>query len=190
MFKACARLICLEDRHFIAIRNYIFLYIHMFSWLSESKSIKSNEGVTVKETKVNTIPGSTAGYNQLEQVTIVYNALTNSYSFSLNSGFSCSHVRISVGGSLVNNSPGNGLLLYSDVVNNYIGTLNGNFGLTRVGGTRYEYIDPVKTLNGMTFFNRNKFYLNGSYNLKITNFDGTSPTNITGVIVLLFEYFE
>ncbi len=158
----------------------------MFSWINSKKE----DPIEIKETKVSTIPGSTSGYNQLEQVTIVYNALTNSYDFSLHSGCSCSHVRISVGGSLINNSPGNGLLLYSNVVGNYVGTLNGNFALTRVGGTRYEYIDPVKTSNGMTFFDRNKFYLNGNYNLKITNLDGSTPTNITGVIVLLFEYFE
>lgn len=157
----------------------------MFSWLKEKE-----QSVEVKETKVNTIPGSTSEYNQIEQVSIDYNALTNSYNFSLNSGFSCSHVRISVGGSLLNTTPGNGLLLYSDVVGNYIGTLNGNFGLTRVGGTRFEYLDPVKPLNGITYFSRNKFYLNGNYNLTIKNLDGTTPTNITGVITLMFEYFE
>lgn len=127
-------------------------------------------------------------YNQIETISINIDLdVTGNYTFTLNSYFSCSKVRITVGGILTNVAFTPGLLLYSNVVDNCIGITNMKFDYTDVGG--YYFGDNIKPINGLTFYYPNKFYLNGNYTLRISKLDGTAAQGINGKLVLIFEYF-
>lgn len=82
-----------------------------------------------------------------------------------------------------------GILVWSSIVNNYIGAT-----LTKLvefdGVNNYDFSTPCKQKNSMEWWYPNKITINGDHEVRLTNFLGAIPNNITHQIYILVEYFS
>lgn len=88
-------------------------------------------------------------------------------------------------------TPGLGLLVWSDLFGNYIGTCGNSFIGNAAGGKLFAN-DLLEPLQGVEFVFPNKTMLQGNYTLKFTYTDGSIPIAgeiEAGRINILIEYF-
>ena len=113
-------------------------------------------------------------------------------SFNVNSLIPVDKIRISIAGDLTSTGFHPGILVYSDMVNNYIGTVATKYLYTAAGDS--YYIDKLEPSNGVEYFYPNKIQLTGNYNLRFIGFDGNDPVNFNpnnvDYIYLLIEYYQ
>lgn len=98
-------------------------------------------------------------------------------------------IRITMAGiSLRTEGKAPGILVYSNIVNNFIGTFQTNYIFTNVSDA--IFMENLEVGEGMDFFYRNKVLLQGSYDVTFHNLDGTvyDPEIIDSVNILV-EYF-
>lgn len=82
-----------------------------------------------------------------------------------------------------------GLLIWSSLVNNYIGTCSTQL-VSADGVGNYDFSKSCKQNNGLSYWYPNKIIINGDHDIRVTKFDGSLPTNIANEIYLLVEYFS
>jgi hypothetical protein len=90
--------------------------------------------------------------------------------------------------SVVGYNPG--LLVWCDIVNNYIGTcLTEHVAPDGLGN--YDFSKVCKPQNGICFWFHNKIVVDGNHEVRFSRFDGTLPTanTIQNEAYILFEYF-
>lgn len=112
----------------------------------------------------------------------------NSYKIDVNSVIPIDRIRISVGG--VVNEPveaTTGVLVYSNIVNSYVGTLTRLPSINT--GTVVSFSDSIEAGEGMNFIYKNKVLLQGSYEIKLFKYDGTVYTETDQDLYILIEYF-
>mgnify|MGYP003349936912 CR=1 FL=1 len=81
-----------------------------------------------------------------------------------------------------------GVLIWSDLVNNYIGSFSGSELVDPPNGTIFT--SQMEPLEGIEFWNVNKIILNNSYRFKLFDFLGNPLVNTyTGEIYILIEWF-
>lgn len=97
-------------------------------------------------------------------------------------------IRITIFDSLNINEFKPGILVWSSIVNNYIGTCCLDYTDTV---NNVDYFDKtLKPLNGIEYFFTNKMILNGFYSVKFTDLVNNSPASyLEGQIFILIEYF-
>ena len=114
-------------------------------------------------------------------------------SFTFNSIYATDLIRISVISdinTLVTPKPS--ILMYSNLVNNYIGTVGNNYIQTYQDVALrnvFEFGDNLSPTNGMLFKFKNKQLLSGTYSLILSSLNGSVPTGIFGQIGLYIEYY-
>jgi len=140
----------------------------------------------------NQIKNITPDQKYVQYVTINYDSTsTNTYVVQLNNLFPCNKIRISTAATAGVNQSGflPPLLLTSNVVDNVIGTVMTDI-VHEVAPNVY-YADEIKPINGIEYFAKNKFYINGPYNVNISNLDKSIVTNnIQLTILIIFEYYS
>jgi hypothetical protein len=113
--------------------------------------------------------------------------------FSVNSQIPIDKIRISVGGEITMSANNPGILVWTDMVNDYIGSVANRY-LGAGAGPTYFYSDKIEPGNGVEFFYPNKVFLNSDYNIKFTDLSGASPNyvnpNNTDDFYLLVEYYS
>ena len=134
--------------------------------------------------------GKKIAYKNQELVQILY-PVSGTTNINLTFARPIDMVRISVYDSLIVTGYNPGLLVWCDIVNNYIGTcLTEHVAPTGVGAN-YDFNKTSKPQNGICFWYPQKIIVNGDYEVKFTRFNNTIPTNIlaNGDVYILFEYF-
>lgn len=125
-------------------------------------------------------------YKQHDFFTINY---SNKFKLSIDSLIPVDKIRITCGIQSGGNNPLMGILIYSDLVNNYIGTAQTNFIFQN--GLNF-YNDNLEPENGIEFMYEKKIRLLGEFNCSVVDFTGVSDVNsipIVGYFSILIEYF-
>ncbi len=137
---------------------------------------------------------SKVGFKTHQLIKIPYPAINTDQvaSFYVNSLIPVDKIRISIAGDITSTVMQAGVLVYSNLVNNYIGTIGTKYTIA-AGGLLY-FEDILSPANGITYFYPNKVQLTGQYNLRFVDFEGnpTANINLNGLdsIYLLIEYFQ
>jgi hypothetical protein len=95
-------------------------------------------------------------------------------------------IRVTCFDSLIMTNYTPGVLIWSNIVNNYVGTCGTNLG---VSVTPFEFSFPMAPQDGIEFWYPTKMTLNGEYTIRFTDFAGQLPTNVTGEVYILVEWF-
>jgi hypothetical protein len=119
-------------------------------------------------------------------ININYNSETSLY-FNINSGIIFDEMRISISDNLQStNFDDKLLILTSNLVDNQIiGTTcdQYNFGI-------YNFSKILNSNDYISFFYKNKFYVNQNIRIDFQKIDETAISNITGKIYILLEFIN
>jgi hypothetical protein len=114
-------------------------------------------------------------------------------SFYVNSTVPIDKIRVSVSGDLNMSQLQPGILVYSTLVNNYIGTIGTKFNYA-TASPDYIFSDKLEPSEGMEYFFQNQVALTGEYSINLTNFAGNTNTVVNSSneddIYLLIEYYQ
>jgi len=103
---------------------------------------------------------------------------------SLNSLYPVDKIRVSISDQTLVNANVPGLLVWSDIVNNYIGTCATNYTGNNI------YSQTLRVNNGIEYWFDTKMLLQGEYNVRLENFAGTAPTiTANSLVIICVEYF-
>jgi hypothetical protein len=127
--------------------------------------------------------------HQLISQTITGNELY----FQVNTNTYVDKLRISLSGTAITNNQNQpGLLVYSDLVGNYIGSFSTDYCYNNSVGRRV-YNDPLEPVNGVEYYFTHQVMLGGEYRLNLFYLDGTPPAAgqiNNGELNLLLEYYR
>jgi hypothetical protein len=126
-----------------------------------------------------------AKYKGHQLIEIPFPATGNS-SFYVDSLIPVDKIRITVFDNLFMTNLTPGIVVWSDLVNNVIGTVATEYAYEDGG---YYFTKPMAPHNGMTYFYKNKMILNGEYSVQFRNYAGDVPSNIQNNVYILVEYF-
>lgn len=110
------------------------------------------------------------------------------YKMDVNSVIPIDRIRISLAGIISQDEKkSSGILVYSDIVNSFVGSLPSNFSDAAAGGV--TFCDSLEAGDGMDFIFHNKVLLQGSYSIKLFRYDGTVYIDTSDTLFVLIEYF-
>jgi hypothetical protein len=118
---------------------------------------------------------------------IVYNGIPTSGDISMfiNTQGPVDKIRITCADQSFLLNPTPGLTIWSDIVNNYIGTL-----CTEYSADTYYFTSSIQPQNGIEFWYPHKITLNGNYNFRFRDLQGNPPGANFGVLAfILVEWF-
>lgn len=114
-------------------------------------------------------------------------------SFYVNSMVPVDKIRVSVSGDLTMTQFEPGLLVYSDLVHNYIGSIGTKYNFESAV-PEFVFSDKLEPSEGIEYFFQNKVMLTGEYSIRLTNFAGNTNefvnNNNNDDIYLLIEYYQ
>lgn len=130
--------------------------------------------------------------NQFIQIPYPDAGTTQESSFTINTPIAVDKIRITTAG-LIGSPYYVPLLVWSDIVNNYIGTLCNRFIYEDLANNVNIFQDPVDPNNGLEFCFPNKVQLTGNYKLRFLVNDSTVPVGVNPLnnndVYILVEYF-
>jgi len=111
--------------------------------------------------------------------------VTQDVLLTLNSLYPVDKIRISVSYNFKYAGYTPGILVWTDLVNNYVASAATNY----IGAG--EFNDSLKPANGMEFWYPTKMILQGDYVFRLTDFSETAPTIAAGsVLMICIEYYQ